>query len=530
MGKIRFIEANFHYDGDDAMIFEGLNLEIDTAWKSAIVARNGKGKTTLLRLMDGQLNLTSGHLVKDVTTAYFPLEIANPEQLVLTLMKTYMGPFLECEEILENFVEGEAYYEAMATYLDLGGYELEADIKRECHRLKLKESVLNRPYEELSGGERTKIQMIMLFLRQEGFVLLDEPTNHLDMEGIDALGRYLASQSGYTVVSHHRDFLNLCADHVIALEKDSVVVRQDNFAGYDADYKNRQNLENKQRGKAQKEADRLAYAMNQRKNWSNKVEATKKKPSNSGSNGDLGFHDKGFIGAKSAKLMKRAKSIEARREKELEQKTALVKYQEHVPHLKFSQGAALKELLRVSQLAIGYEEEVLAEGIDFVLKPGDRLAIRGPNGCGKTTFLRTLLGENPPMSGLIKKDNRVKIAYVSQIPRYQLGHLREIIKELGLEESRFRSLLGAFSCHRDIFERDLSTFSLGELKKVDLAMSLYDESHLLIWDEPLNGLDIMTRQAIEEAILEQKPTLIFTEHDAEFVSRVSTGEVWLDKS
>jgi len=516
MAKIRLIEASFHYDGDDAMIFENLNLEVDTAWKTAVVARNGKGKTTLLRLFDEQIQLTKGVLGKDVKTVYFPLKIPDESALVLNVMKTYMGPYLELEAVLENFVEGEAYYDAMSRYLDLGGYELEADILRECHRLKLKASCLQRTYRELSGGERTKVQMMMLFLRPQGFALLDEPTNHLDLEGIHVLGNYLASQSGYVVVSHHRGFLNICADHVIALEQKNVVIRQGNFDVYDADYQNRKNLENRQRDKAIKEADRLAYAMNQRKNWS---DAKEKSINGSG--------DKGFVSARSARLMKRAKAIESRRESELAQKRELVQYREHLPHLKFSQCADLRELLRVSQVAIGYGDEVLASGIDFVLHPGDRLAVRGPNGCGKTTFLRVLLGENPPMSGLIKRDNRLKIAYVSQIPRYQSGNLRDILQALGLEESRFRSLLGAFSCHRDIFERDLSTFSLGEQKKVDLAMSLYSESHLLVWDEPLNGLDIMTRQAIETAILEQAPTLIFTEHDADFVERIATGKVWL---
>lgn len=519
MSKLKFVEASFHYEGSDALIFENLNLELDTAWKSAIVARNGKGKTTLLQLMAGKLELTRGTFQKDVETAYFPLEISDPTIQVLDLMKQEIGPYLACEQIMADFLQGktseENYYEALSTYLELGGYELEANIKRECHHLLLKEETLYRPYKSLSGGEQTKVQIIILFLKAEAFILLDEPTNHLDLEGIQHLSAYLTRKSGYVIVSHHRHFLNACIDHVIALEKENVVIRQGNFAQYDADYQDRKNLENKQRDKAEKEISRLQKTAREKRDWSN---ATEKKK--------IGAGDKGFVSAQARRIMQRAQHAERRRDAEIQEKKAMINYQEHVPYLKFEQQQDVKELLRVTNLAIGYDRP-LSQNISFALATGDRLAIKGPNGSGKTTLIKTLLEKMPPLEGLIKKDGRAKISYSAQMPHYQQGMLKAILQEEGLEESRFRSILGALSCHREIFDRDLSTFSLGEQKKVDLAFSLANPSHLLIWDEPLNGLDIMSRQAIEEAVLNYGPTLIFIEHDQEFSRRIATKEIQL---
>jgi len=520
MAKIKFINGGFHYDGTDKMIFEKLNLELDTKWKSGVIARNGRGKTTLLQLIQGQIKLTQGTLIKEIETVLFPIKIKDPEQNVLTLMKEYTGPFLECEQIMETFTKNQVieavYYEALMNYIELGGYELVAKIKRECHRLKLKDQVLTQSYASLSGGEQTKIQIIMMFLKPKTFILLDEPTNYLDGEGIKCLSHYLAQKDGFLLVSHHRAFLNDCCDHMIALEKSEVIVMQGSYQAYENDYKLRKDYENKQRTKAEQEVVRLQKVVQERRNWSNTKEKEK-----------IGAGDKGFVSHRAAKLMKRALAVEKRMTDHLEEKKELVKYREHVPYLKIKQVTNIKELLWVSHLALGYGNHPVLTNLNFSLNVGERLAICGPNGSGKTSLIKVLSGELEPLAGIVKIDSRLKIAHVSQIPRYQSGYLRQILETDQVLESHFRSLLGALSCHRDIFERDLSTFSLGELKKVDLAFSLYHESHLLIWDEPLNGLDILTRRAIEEAVVSCNPTMIFIEHDQAFIDRVATKRLYL---
>ncbi|MCL1950245.1 MAG: ATP-binding cassette domain-containing protein [Turicibacter sp.] len=520
MPKIQLIKGDFHYPDTDFMVFEGLDLDLDTAWKSAIVARNGKGKSTLLRLIHGDLALSRGTLTKDVDTSLFPLSIQTPNLIVMELLKAHGGPFQTCERVMEAYLRGEEteenYYNALEIYLEMDGYGFEARVQKECAGLGVNPAVLSQKFETLSGGEQTKIQILMLFLKPGTFTLLDEPTNHLDQEGIRVLGDYLSQKEGFLVVSHHREFLNRCSDHTIALEKTGVTVIKGGFEAYEEDYRLRQEFEDKQRLKAQKEVNRLETAYRQKREWAQSKESTVN-----------GSGDKGFVSAEARRSMKRALHIENRMKNQLEEKQSLIKYQEQVPKLKITQGKSPRVLLQVSNLFAGYEGKAIISNLSFNLEVGERLAITGANGSGKSTLVKALLGEIVPISGLVNFDNRVEIAYVPQFPSYDRGMLREILQGKAMDESRFRNILGAFCCHREIFERDLSTFSLGELKKVDLAFSLYSPSHLLIWDEPLNGLDILTRQAIEEAVATFQPTLIFIEHDETFVNRAATKEIRL---
>lgn len=518
MAFIRCADVSFHYEDTDQLLFDHLNLELDCTWKSAIIARNGRGKTTLLKIIHGELEPSGGTLIKEVKTELFPVKIQNPQLRVLELIKNYLGPYVECEAVMADFLEGNVsenqYGEALSLYLDFGGYEIEPRIRRECHRLKLNEKILEQSYESLSGGEQTKVQMVMLFLKPNQFILLDEPTNHLDLVGIQVLASYLNQKDGFLVVSHHRDFLNQCVNHVIAIEKHEVVVMQGDYDSYEHDYELKKEYELKQRTKIEKDVKRLELAARERRNWSNAKEKEK-----------IGAGDKGFVSHRAAKLMKRALSVERRINEQLEHKKELIKYRDSLPYLKILQRTKAQTLLQVSHLQVGYNGHILIDDLSLTIEAGNRWAICGPNGCGKTTFIKCLLGEVQFQDGYIKVDNRVVISYVSQFPCYQSGFLRDILQKEQLEEARFRSILGALSCHREIFERDLSTFSLGELKKVDIARSLYHESQLLIWDEPLNGMDVFSRRAIEEAILIYQPTMLFVEHDEEFIHAIATHQL-----
>lgn len=522
MTFIRFIDAGFHYSDTDYLLFNHLNLDIDTKWKAGIVARNGRGKTTLLKLIQGIEEVSQGTVIKEVETALFPIHISNVQLNVMAIIKQYLGPYEQCENMMQRFLEGkeseDCYFEALTQYLELDGYEIEAKIKRECYRLGLEEEILTRAYETLSGGEQTKVQMIMLFLKPNTFILLDEPTNHLDREGIERLAEYLKSKQGFLIVSHHRQFLDECIDHVIAIEKDGVTVMQGTYSTYQSDYELKKEFEQKQRVKIEKDVRRLEVAARERRDWSNAKEKEK-----------IGAGDKGFVSHRAAKLMKRALNVERRINEQLEEKKDLIKYREHQPYLLIKQNQVPKTVLQVSHLEVAFGERVVLKDISFNVEAGERLAIVGPNGCGKSTLIKSLIGEIPVTSGLIKFDNRVKVAYVSQFPVYTEGNLRDILMKESLEEARFRSILGALSCHREIFDCDLSTFSLGEIRKVDIARSLYHESQLLIWDEPLNGLDIMNRQAIEAAILASDLTMIFIEHDQMFINQMATKKIDLTR-
>lgn len=522
MGFIRLLNASFHYQDSDFLLFNQINLEIDTNWRGGIIARNGRGKTTLLKLIHGIEEVSGGSLIKDCDTDLFPVKIKTPHLETFVVIKNHLGPYEMCEQVMQSFLEGkvteEKYFEALNHYLEIDGYGIEAKIKREFHRLGLEEDLLSRPYNTLSGGEQTKVQMAMLFLKANSFILLDEPTNHLDAEGINLLAQYLKTKHGFLVVSHHREFLDKCIDHVIAIEKEQLTVIQGTYQTYAKEYEMKKEFENQKRVILEKDIKRLEKAANERRHWSNSKEKEKS-----------GALDKGFVSHRAAKVMKRALVVERRVNEQLEEKKALVNYQEQQPYLLIKQAKVPKVVLQVAHLKVAFGERVILNDISFQLEAGERLAITGPNGCGKSTLIKTLLDEISYQEGVINLDNRVKVAYVSQFPTYTEGNLREILRDEDLEESHFRSILGALGCRRDIFERDLSTFSLGELRKVDIARSLYHENQLLIWDEPLNGLDIMNRQAIESAILASNATMIFVEHDPTFIETVATCRLDLSR-
>ena len=293
------------------------------------------------------------------------------------------------------------------------------------------------------------------------------------------------------------------------------MVQQGNYSSYEYDYELKWEFELKQRDKIEKDIRRLEEVARDRRNWSNAREKEK-----------IGAGDKGFVSHRAAKMMKRALHVERRIDQQLQEKKELIKHKEHIPYLKITQHQQVSVLFQVSHLNVSYGDKMILRDISFTLEAGERLVIEGPNGSGKTTLIKSLL-EQIPYDGMIKRDNRVKVAYVSQFPKYQSGFLRDILQIEQLEEARFRSILGALSCHRDIFLRDLSSFSLGELKKVEMARSLYNPSQVLIWDEPLNGLDILSRKAIEEAILQSEPTMIFIEHDETFIEKIATKRLVL---
>jgi lincosamide and streptogramin A transport system ATP-binding/permease protein len=175
----------------------------------------------------------------------------------------------------------------------------------------------------------------------------------------------------------------------------------------------------------------------------------------------------------------------------------------------------------------GYEGESVFPRVSFAIKPGDRIALVGANGSGKSTLLNVICGELMPLAGQLDIPSRLRISRSYQHPLWQTGELRARLAALGLSETRFRQLLGVFGIDGEVFERELQSFSPGQLKKVDLCRSIMADADLLVWDEPLNYVDLFSREQIEAAILASQPTLIFAEHDQRFVDRVATQLVQL---
>lgn len=487
MSMIKVENLTFSYPGHYDNVFEDVSFQIDTDWKLGFVGRNGRGKTTFLRLLMGKYEY-SGRITAPAAFDYFPYPVSDRSR--------------PTGEIL-----GEVCPQAQ-----------EWELLRELSRLELEEEVLGRPFATLSNGEQTRTLLAALFLREGNFLLIDEPTNHLDLRGRELLAKYLRGKKGFILVSHDRRFLDGCVDHILSLNRTSIEVQSGNFSSWMENFQRQQDFEEAQSLRLQKDVKRLRKAAKRTEGWSDRVEASKE-----------GAFDKGYIGHKSAKMMKRSKTIEARQEKALEEKEGLLKDRETAQALKLAPLDYHSETLAsCERVEVLYGGRPVCRPVSFQINRGDRVALDGANGSGKSSLLKVLLGQDVGHTGTVKVGSGLVISYVPQDTSHLRGALTRLAREAGIEESLFKTILRKMDFERVQFEKDMEDLSEGQKKKVLLAKSLCENAHLYLWDEPLNFIDVYSRMQIEQLIREFSPTMLFVEHDAAFREAVATKVVPLE--
>ena len=289
MSLISVNNLTFGYDGSLKNIFENVSFNIDTDWKLGLIGRNGKGKTTFLKLLLGKYEY-QGAISKNVEFDYFPFEVKNKERMAIEIVN----------EIAPNVEDWE--------------------IIRELNLLNTDTEVLYRSFNLLSGGEQIKILLISLFLKGNNFLLIDEPTNHLDIETRNNLVNYLEKKKGFILVSHDRNFLDKVVNHIISINNTNIEIQQGNFSSWKENKNRQDNFEKIQNERLQKDINRLEIASKNCAKWSNEAEKTKNKKYNSETT-----IDKGYIGHKADKMMKKSKVMEQRIEKVINEKTNLLK-------------------------------------------------------------------------------------------------------------------------------------------------------------------------------------------------------------
>lgn len=493
MSLITVSGLTFAYDGSYDNVFEDVSFQFDTSWRLGLVGRNGRGKTTLLRLLRGGL-AHEGSITAGVPFRSFPAEVRDP---------------------------GAPAREAA---LDAAGSFEEWELSRELSLLGLTDEVLARPFCTLSGGEQTRLLLAALFLGGGAFPLIDEPTNHLDRAGRERVAAYLRRKDGFLLVSHDRALLDACTDHIISLNRAGIDVQRGNFSAWQREKERRDAAERAENEKLRREIGRLDAAARRTSGWSDKVERTKYGSKNSGLR-----PDRGYIGHKSAKMMQRAKAIEQRREKAAAEKTKLLHDVEDVEALKLWPLWHPKEVLAWAQdLTVGYGGEPVLDGLRFEVRRGERVALAGRSGCGKTTLLRLLCGCPVQYTGTFQLASGVTLSVVPQDTSFLRGTLAAFIEERGVEEALFKAVLRKFGFPREQFGKLLEHYSAGQRKKVLLAASLCERAHLYVWDEPLNYMDVFSRMQLESLLLEFRPTLLFVEHDAAFCAKIATSVLPLD--
>ena len=494
MSLISVNNLTFCYDGSYNNIFEDVSFNIDTDWKLGLIGRNGKGKTTFLKLLQGKYKY-KGTISKNVDVDYFPFEVTNKDRMAIEIVN----------EIAPNVEDWE--------------------IMKELNLLNADTEILYRNFNLLSGGEQVKILLTSLFLKGNNFLLIDEPTNHLDIETRNNLVSYLEKKKGFILVSHDRNFLDKVVNHIIAINNSNIEIQQGNFSSWKENKDRQDNFEIMQNERLQKDINRLEIASKNVAKWSNEAEKGKSKRFNSETT-----IDKGYVGHKASKMMKSSKVMEQRIDRAIDEKTNLLRNVDRNDKLKLIPLTSNKNpLVLINNLQVKYNDKTIFNPISFEVNNGDRVAIIGKNGIGKTSILKLILGEKIQYNGEFKVANDLKISYVSQNTDYLKDNLKSFAQENKIDESIFKAMLVKMGLSKNDFDTNIQDMSEGQKKKVLIAKSISEQANIYIWDEPLNYIDILTREQIEDTILNYNPTIIFVEHDERFIEKIATKIINIEK-
>ena len=394
MSQINVNGLTFYYEGSFDNIFEDVSFSIDTNWKLGFIGRNGKGKTTFLNLLLGKYSYR-GSIDSSVRFEYFPYVI-TAEQAELTASEFICDIKPDCEE--------------WRVICELSQLRENADL-------------LYRPFKTLSHGERTKVLLAVLFSGENEFLLIDEPTNHLDNDARMKVREYLSGKKGFILVSHDRDLLDACTDHVLVPNRKSIEVQSGSFSSWWENKQRKDSFALAENEKHRREIRKLRQAASRTASWAEKSESSK-----------IGFdpvkeHDRcisarSFIGAKTKKMQSRVKQMQKRIDREIEQKEGLLCDLEKTDELKLTTLTHHKNtLVNIRELSVGYEglKGFVINGLSLKVKKSDRIALHGGNGCGKSTLIKAILqscGHSGP-AGLIKQGTLetacgLIVSYISQ--------------------------------------------------------------------------------------------------------------------
>ena len=521
MAQICVNNLTFYYEGSYDNIFENVSFAIDTDWKLGFIGRNGKGKTTFLNLLLGKYEY-KGSITSSTVFDYFPYRIKEEVKK------------LPASDFVEELKTGCEQWRIIC----------------ELNKLGMDAEALYRPFYTLSFGEQTKLLLAVLFSGENDFLLIDEPTNHLDREARESVKQYLKTKKGFILVSHDRDFLDACVDHVLVFNRHSIEVQAGNFSSWWENKARQDTHMRMENDKHRKEIHKLKETARQTRQWADKNERTKigfdpkKEP-------DRSISARAYIGAKTKKMQSRVGQMEKRLDKEIKEKEGLLQDIEETVNLKLMPCKHHKRtLLTADKYSLRYADakHALFENLCFEINQGERVFLNGANGCGKSSLIKVIMekavekiseedsekyakGKREDVhsaileSGNLRMASGMMISYISQDTSFLKGSIKEFCKKCGLEESLFLSVLRQLDMKRTQFGKEIQDFSEGQKKKVLIAASLLTPAHLYIWDEPLNYIDVFSRIQIEELLLSYEPTMLVVEHDVRFRERIATKQI-----
>ena len=526
MAEIQVTNLTFEYEGSFEPVFEEISFSVDTNWKLGFIGRNGKGKTTFLNLLMGKYPY-QGKISTSTVFDYFPYHVTETQKK---------------QTAAEFFDELKPSCELWRVLIEME--DLQADA-----------ALLYRPFGTLSFGEQTKVLLAVLFSGENDFLLIDEPTNHLDQDARACVREYLKKKKGFILVSHDRDLLDACIDHVLVLNRGSIEVQSGNFSSWWENKEKADHFARMEHEKRVKEIGKLKAAADCSSRWAEKNENTKI-GYDPAKEHDRSISTRSYIGAKTKKMQSRVKAYEERMDREIEKKEGLLKDIETVKDLKIMPLSHYKErLIECRDFSLKYRDgkEHVITGLNFELKQGDRVFLKGKNGCGKSSLIKYILtqnlqnssnggiekrkitmsgcenlsGENIMATGTCSIASNLVISYINQDTSHLSGTLKEFAKKQEIDEPMLLSMLRSLDLDREQFVKNMEEFSEGQKKKVLIAASLLTPAYLYLWDEPLNYIDVFSRMQIEKLIAQFQPTMLIVEHDARFAKKLATKVVEL---
>ena len=492
------------------VLFDNINLQVDERDRIALVGKNGAGKSTLLKILVGEEEPTSGEInkKKDVSLSYLAQDSRfESENTIYDEMLHVFDDLRRTEKQLRQMElemgekSGEDLDKLMADYDRLsenfrqaGGFTYEADIRAILNGFKFDESMWQMKIDELSGGQNTRLALAKMLLEKPNLLVLDEPTNHLDIETIAWLENYLVNYSGaLIIVSHDRYFLDKVATVTLDLTKHSLDRYVGNYSRFVELKEQKLATEAKNYEKQQKEIAALEDFVNR-----NLVRASTTKRAQS--------------------RRKQLEKMERLDKPETSKKSANITFQ--------SEKTSGNIVLTVENAAIGYDGEILSEPINLDLRKMNAVAIVGPNGIGKSTFIKSIVDQIPFIKGEKRFGANVEVGYYDQT-QSKLTPSNTVLDELWNDfkltpEVEIRNRLGAFLFSGDDVKKSVGMLSGGERARLLLAKLSMENNNFLILDEPTNHLDIDSKEVLENALIDFDGTLLFVSHDRYFINRVAT--------